>query len=77
MRTCSTSGCSLNLHASRRRADFDNERLPHYGHPVIDNGANHHAPYGATFVSPSSRQRSVEHTLKLLRQAMHEDREFA
>ena len=42
----------------------------------MDNGANHHAPYGATFVSPSSRQRSVEHTLKLLRKAMDEDRDF-
>lgn len=58
-----------------RRADFDNERLPDYGHQVMDNGGNH-APYGATFVSPSNRQRSVEHTLNLLRKAMEEDREF-
>jgi len=42
----------------------------------MDNGANNHAPYGATFVSPSSRPRSVEHTLKLLRKAMDEDRDF-
>jgi len=58
-----------------RRADFDNERLPNYAQPVMDNGASHHVPYGTTFVSPSSRQRSVERTLRLLRKAMDEDRD--
>jgi len=42
----------------------------------MDNGADHHAPYGSSFVSPSSRQRSVEHTLRLLRKAMDEDRDI-
>jgi len=59
-----------------RRADYDNERLPHYEHSAIDNGADHHAAYGATFVSPSSRQRPVEHTLNRIRNAMGEERDF-